>query len=38
MVLTPKCFKDMIGLILLYDTDNYFFLHLSHDEDVGTCF
>lgn len=33
----PKCFKEMAGLILMYDTDNYFYLHLSFDEDLGTC-
>ncbi len=33
----PEIFKQMAGLILLYDTDNYLYLHLSHDEDVGKC-
>lgn len=33
----PEVFKQMAGLILLYDTDNYLYLHLSHDEDVGKC-
>lgn len=33
----PKVFKQMAGLILMYDTDNYLYLHLSHDEDVGKC-
>ena len=33
----PGVFKQMAGLILLYDTDNYLYLHLSHDEDVGKC-
>ena len=27
----------MAGLILMYDTDNYLYLHVSHDEDVGKC-
>lgn len=33
----PECFKQMAGLILLYDTDNYLYLHISKDEDVGKC-
>lgn len=33
----PECFKQMAGLILLYDTDNYLYLHISHDEDIGKC-
>ncbi len=33
----PDVFKQMAGLILLYDTDNYLYLHLSRDEDVGKC-
>lgn len=33
----PDVFKQMAGLILLYDTDNYLYLHISHDEDVGKC-
>lgn len=33
----PEVFKQMAGLILMYDTDNYLYLHLSHDEDVGKC-
>lgn len=33
----PEVFKQMAGLIVLYDTDNYFYLHLSHDEDCGKC-
>lgn len=33
----PEVFKQMAGLILLYDTENYLYLHLSHDEDVGKC-
>lgn len=34
---SPEVFKQMAGLILLYDTENYLYLHLSHDEDVGKC-
>lgn len=33
----PECFKQMAGLILMYDTDNYLYLHISQDEDVGKC-
>lgn len=33
----PEVFKQMAGLIVLYDTDNYFYLHISHDEDCGKC-
>ena len=33
----PEVFKQMAGLILMYDTDNYLYLHLSRDEDVGKC-
>jgi len=33
----PETFKQMAGLILMYDTDNYLYLHVSHDEDVGKC-
>jgi len=31
----PTCFKQMAGLILLYDYDNYIYLHLTHDEELG---
>lgn len=33
----PEVFKQMAGLIYMYDTDNYFYLHISFDEDAGTC-
>ncbi|TCL57685.1 xylan 1,4-beta-xylosidase [Kineothrix alysoides] len=33
----PEVFKQMAGLILLYDTDNYLYLHISWDEDAGKC-
>lgn len=33
----PENFKQMAGLILMYDTDNYLYLHVSRDEDVGKC-
>jgi xylan 1,4-beta-xylosidase len=31
----PTVFKNMAGLICLYDYDNYFYLHVTHDEDLG---
>lgn len=33
----PDVFKQMAGLVVLYDTDNYFYLHVSKDEDCGKC-
>lgn len=33
----PEYFKQMAGLILIYDTDNYLYLHISRDEDIGKC-
>lgn len=33
----PDIFKQMAGLIFLYDTDNYLYLYISRDEDVGKC-
>ena len=27
----------MAGLIFLYDTENYLYLHLSYDEEIGKC-
>lgn len=33
----PDYFKQMAGLIYLYDTDNYLYLHLTRDEELGTC-
>ncbi len=33
----PEVFKQMAGLIFLYDTDNYLYLHLTHDEELGKC-
>lgn len=33
----PENFKQMAGLILMYDTDNYLYLHVTHDEDCGKC-
>ena len=33
----PDVFKQMAGLILMYDQDNYFYLHVTFDEDEGKC-
>lgn len=33
----PTVFKNMAGLICLYDYDNYFYLHVTHDEELGKC-
>ncbi len=34
---SPDHFKQMAGLILLYDIDNFLYLHVSRDEDMGKC-
>lgn len=31
----PQYFKQMAGLILMYDNDNYLYLHVTRDEDLG---
>lgn len=33
----PEVFKQMAGMILMYDTENYLYLHISYDEDIGKC-
>jgi len=33
----PEVFKQMAGLICMYDTENYLYLHVARDEDVGKC-
>lgn len=33
----PVSYKQMAGLILLYDTQNYYYLHVTHHEDLGRC-
>ncbi|MGB8453448.1 MAG: glycoside hydrolase family 43 protein [Anaerocolumna sp.] len=33
----PTVFKNMAGLICLYDYYNYFYLHVTYDEDFGRC-
>lgn len=37
MEFEPEVFKQMAGLIMMYDTDNYLYLHVSLDEDIGKC-
>lgn len=31
----PRYFKQMAGLILMYDADNYLYLHVTRDEALG---
>ena len=31
----PRYFKQMAGLILYYDYDNYLYLHMTRDEELG---
>lgn len=33
----PENFKQMAGLICMYDTENYLYLHVSCDEELGKC-
>lgn len=33
----PDTFKQMAGLICMYDTENYLYLHVSCDEEAGRC-
>ncbi len=33
----PEVFKQMAGLIFMYDTENYLYLHVTNDEDLGKC-
>ncbi|MDD3336981.1 MAG: glycoside hydrolase family 43 protein [Eubacteriales bacterium] len=35
VVFEPRCFKQMAGLILWYDHDNYLYLHVTYDEELG---
>lgn len=37
MEFEPENFKQMAGLICMYDTENYLYIHVSHDEDLGKC-
>ncbi len=31
----PENFQQMAGLVYYYNTKNYYYLHISHDEEVG---
>ncbi|SDM23446.1 glycoside hydrolase family 43 protein [Sediminibacillus halophilus] len=33
----PETFQQMAGLIVYYDTDDYVYLRISHDEQLGKC-
>jgi xylan 1,4-beta-xylosidase len=33
----PECFKQMAGLICLYDQDNFYYLHVTWSEEQGRC-
>jgi xylan 1,4-beta-xylosidase len=33
----PQSFQQMAGLVALYDTENYYYLHVTRDEDHGLC-
>ena len=35
MAFEPVYFKQMAGLILMYDNDNYLYLHVTRDEELG---
>ena len=37
MEFEPEIYKQMAGLICLYDTENYLYLHVTRDEDIGKC-
>jgi len=33
----PETFQQMAGLVCYYDTEGFFYLRVSHDEELGTC-
>ena len=33
----PENFKQLAGLVLLYDLDNFLYLHITRDEELGRC-
>ena len=33
----PEIYQQAAGLICLYDTQNYYYLKITHDEDAGRC-
>lgn len=37
MEFCPENFKQLAGLVLFYDPDNFLYLHETRDEDLGTC-
>lgn len=37
MEFEPENFKQMAGLICMYDPENYLYIHASHDEDLEKC-
>lgn len=34
---SPVTFQQMAGLIYYYNTKNYYYLHITHDEELGKC-
>ncbi len=34
---SPETFQQLAGLVFFYDTDNYVYLRLTHDENLGIC-
>ncbi|AOZ90925.1 glycoside hydrolase family 43 protein [Paenibacillus crassostreae] len=37
IVFEPEHFQQMAGLIVYYDTKDYVYLRISHDEELGKC-
>jgi xylan 1,4-beta-xylosidase len=33
----PEIYQQAAGLVLLYDTQNYYYLKITHDENAGRC-
>jgi xylan 1,4-beta-xylosidase len=33
----PDSFKQMAGLVIMYDTEDYYYLRISRDEEEGKC-
>lgn len=33
----PENFKQMAGLVCLYDVENYYYLRVTYDEEMGKC-
>lgn len=33
----PECFQQMAGIICIYDRQNFYYLRISHDEELGKC-